>query len=66
MPCVGCEKACKCTADKCSKECKCDTPGKCGCNSPKAEATSSSCCCKNVKGAGEGNEPKDCCKTTKN
>nr|AFK29240.1 CG8721-like protein [Drosophila buzzatii] len=65
MPCVGCEKDCKCTSDKCSEDCKCVTPGKCCCNPSKKEQTSSGECCKE-KGACEGNGPRNCCKSGKN
>ncbi|TDG44127.1 hypothetical protein AWZ03_009458 [Drosophila navojoa] len=65
MPCIGCEKACKCTADKCSEDCKCVTPGKCCCNPSKTEQTSTGGCCKKGKGTGEDNRPKECCKTAK-
>ncbi|XP_064556829.1 metallothionein-3 [Drosophila montana] len=66
MPCVGCEKECNCTAEKCSESCKCNSPGKCGCNPSKSAKTSSGGCCKKVEGDGENKEEHECCKNAKN
>ncbi|XP_002136963.1 metallothionein-2 [Drosophila pseudoobscura] len=44
MPCVGCEKNCTCTLEKCCASCKCQKPGTCGCNPANAPAAGG--CCK--------------------
>ncbi|XP_034484668.1 metallothionein-3 [Drosophila innubila] len=64
MPCVGCEKECKCTAEKCADGCKCSSPGKCGCNPSNVTQPSGGGCCKKVEAAVVKTE-KSCCKDTK-
>ncbi|EDW81543.1 uncharacterized protein Dwil_GK12122 [Drosophila willistoni] len=59
MPCVGCEKDCKCTTEKCCEGCKCREPGKCGCNASKPSSGSGGCC---NKGATDGTK---CCGSDK-
>ncbi|XP_037716563.1 metallothionein-3 [Drosophila subpulchrella] len=59
MPCVGCGKECKCTPEKCGENCKCQNPGKCGCN-PANAAPSGGCCKKGGDTAG-GDAKGKCC-----
>ncbi|XP_032593254.1 metallothionein-3 [Drosophila grimshawi] len=66
MPCVGCEKECKCTAEKCADSCKCKSAGKCGCNPNNGAQNSSGGCCKKNEAANDGKGEKSCCKNTKN
>ncbi|KAH8268178.1 hypothetical protein KR026_001408, partial [Drosophila bipectinata] len=50
---------CKCTPEKCCENCKCQTPGKCGCNQS-AGSSSSGGCCKAANSAG-GDAKGKCC-----
>ncbi|XP_017122676.1 metallothionein-3 [Drosophila elegans] len=65
MPCVGCGKECKCTPEKCSDSCKCQSPGKCGCNPSNAASSSSGGCCKKAGDTAGGDAKGKCCGDTK-